>query len=80
MTMKRLGWKAGYLRAKQDDGGSANPDPTMKHAKGSPKGENMPPLGGESISPADSTRPSRPNDYGAESRNEKTADDKGSGS
>ena len=51
--------------AKQDDGGSANPDPTMQHAKGAPKGENMPPKGGESISPAGSKQPSRPNEFGA---------------
>ena len=62
MTMDELGWRAGGLRAKQDDGGSGNPDPTMRHAKGSPKGENVPPLGGESISPVNSKQPSRPND------------------
>ena len=78
--MNELGWKAGYVRAKQDDDGSANPDPTMKHAKGSPKGENVPPLGGESISPAGSRRPSRPNDYGAAPAEEKDADDDVSGS
>ena len=65
VTMRTFGWRAGQARAKQDDGGSANPDPTMQRPKGSPKGENMPPAGGESISPADSTRPSRPNEYGA---------------
>ena len=63
--MNKLGWRLGVVRAPQDDGGSANPDPTMKNAKGSPKGENMPPAGGESISPASSTRPSRPNEHGA---------------
>ncbi len=63
--MDKMGWRAAQVRAKQDDGGSGNPDPTMQHAKGSPKGENMPPAGGESISPANSTRPSRPNDPGA---------------
>ncbi len=40
-----------------DDKGSSNPDPTMKKGPGSPKGENMPPLGGESISPADQRSP-----------------------
>ena len=42
---------------KPDDKGSANPDPTMRKGPGSPKGENMPPLGGESISPADQRSP-----------------------
>ena len=78
--MDKTGWQGGYVRAKQDDDGSANPDPTMKHAKGSPKGENMPPLGGESISPAGSKRPSRPNDYGAAPAEKKNADGDGSGS
>ena len=72
--MDKLGWTAGRVRAAQDDGGSANPDPTMKHAKGNLKGENMPPAGGESISPADSTRPSRPNKEDA-GHAEKTAGD-----
>ena len=63
--MQILGWTRPWAQAKPDDGGSANPDPTMQHPKGSPKGENMPPKGGESISPADSTRPSRPNEFGA---------------
>ena len=44
------------LRSKPDDGGSANPDPTMQHPPGSPKGENMPPRGGESIAPAEGAR------------------------
>ena len=70
-----LGWQRPPAHAKQDDGGSANPDPTMQHAKGSPKGENMPPKGGESISPANSTLPSRPNESGAVSADE-DADDK----
>ena len=51
--------------APHDDGGTGNPDPTMNPSDKSPKGENMPPAGGESISPADSERPSRPNDHGA---------------
>ena len=38
--------------AKPDDTGSKNPDPTMQKPAGSPKGENMPPSGGEDISPA----------------------------
>ena len=42
--------------AKPDDVGSGNPDPTMRHPRGSPKGENMPPVGGESMEPADSKR------------------------
>ena len=70
-----LGWTRPPLHAKQDDGGSANPDPTMQRPQGSPKGENMPPKGGESISPADSTRPSKPNEFGAVPRDE--ASDKG---
>lgn len=43
-------------RAKENETGSANPDPTMAHPPGSPKGENMPPRGGEDIAPADATR------------------------
>ena len=47
-------------RAKPEEAGSGNPDPTMRHPAGSPKGsikgENMPPLGGEDIAPADSDR------------------------
>ena len=42
--------------AKPDEAGSANPDPTMQKPQGSPKGENMPPAGGEEIAPADRTR------------------------
>ena len=45
---------------KPDDAGSGNPDPTMKKPGGStgksPKGENMPPLGGEDIAPAGHSR------------------------
>ncbi len=52
--------------AAQDDSGSGNPDPTMKPSNKSPKGENMPPAGGESMSPANSKQPPRPNEYGAE--------------
>ncbi len=47
-------------RAKPDEAGSGNPDPTMQHAPGSPKGtlqgENMPPAGGEDIAPAGNAR------------------------
>ena len=75
MTMDTPYRRSGYVRAKQDDGGSGNPDPTMRHAKGSPKGENMPPLGGESISPANSELPSRPNGVGAEPASEDAAKD-----
>ncbi len=71
-----IGWQCPRVHAKQDDGGSGNPDPTMRHAKGSPKGENMPPKGGESISPADSTLPSRPNGFGAAPADKET-DEKG---
>ena len=44
------------LFAKPDDAGAAAHDPTMKKGPGSPKGENMPPAGGESMAPADSGR------------------------
>ncbi len=54
--------------AAPDEGGSGNPDPTMKPSDTSPKGENMPPAGGESMSPADSERPSRPNEVGADGK------------
>ena len=47
---------SGRVLAKSDEGGSGNPDPTMKKPGGStgksPKGENVPPLGGEDIAPA----------------------------
>ena len=56
-SMARFG---GAAFSKPDDGGSGNPDPTMKKPGGatgaSPKGENMPPLGGEDIAPADRSR------------------------
>ena len=44
--------QADIAHAKPDDAGSGNPDPTMRKPEGSPKGENMPPRGGEDISPA----------------------------
>ena len=68
-----------WVYAKQDDGSSANPDPTMRHAKGCPKGENMPPKGGESMSPADSRRPSRPDDFGAVPDDDEIANEKSGG-
>ena len=42
--------------AKPDDYGAPARDETMKKGPGSPKGENMPPAGGESMAPADSAR------------------------
>ena len=56
----RLSPSAILTRAKPDDAGSGNPDPTMKPVgKADPatiRGENMPPFGGEDISPADGGR------------------------
>ena len=50
----------GRTFSKPHDAGSGNPDPTMKKPGGStgksPKGENVPPLGGEDIAPADHHR------------------------
>ena len=46
--------------AKDDEAGSGNPDPTMKKPPGKPSGENVPPAGGESMSPADSKHPNAP--------------------
>lgn len=48
--------QADIAYAKPDDTGAKNPDPTMQRPMGSPKGENMPPRGGEDISPSDSSR------------------------
>ncbi len=42
---------------KDDGGGSANPDPTMKELPRKPGDENVPPKGGESMGPADSKHP-----------------------
>ena len=48
-------------RAKPEEAGSGNPDPTMKSVgKSDPatiKGENMPPRGGEDIAPPDGRSP-----------------------
>ena len=48
-------------RAKPEEAGSGNPDPTMKSVgKTDPaviKGENMPPRGGEDIAPAEGRSP-----------------------
>lgn len=41
------------VRGKEDEGGTSPSDPTLKKGPGSPKGENMPPAGGESMAPAD---------------------------
>ena len=48
--------QASPVHAKPEETGSKNPDPTMQKPKGSPKGENMPPSGGEDISPAGNDR------------------------
>ena len=47
----------GPMFAKDDETGSANPDPTVRKLPGKPSGENVPPAGGESMSPADSKHP-----------------------
>ena len=52
---------AALVRAKPEEAGSGNPDPTMKSVgKVDPatiKGENMPPCGGEDIAPAGGRSP-----------------------
>ncbi len=55
------------VRAKPEEAGSNNPDPTMKPVgKSDPatiKGENMPPRGGEDIAPADGRSPEATRDH-----------------
>ncbi len=48
--------QADIAYAKPDDAGSKTADPTMQKPAGSPKGENMPPRGGEDIAPDDDAR------------------------
>lgn len=62
--------RADLPRAKPEEEGSGNPDPTMKPAgKADPatiKGENMPPRGGEDIAPADGRSPKTTQDHAGE--------------